>query len=60
MFWKRDCFRDSLKGKEIYELFVDIGSELKKVRAMIPGEKLPVVEKIVGKAPLQYAPVPKS
>ena len=34
--------------------------ELKKVRAMIPGEKLPVVEKIIGKAPLQYAPVPKS
>ena len=33
--------------------------ELRKVRAMIPGEKLPVVEKIVGKAPLQYAPVPK-
>ena len=33
--------------------------EFKKVRAMIPGEKLPVVEKMIGKAPLQYAPVPK-
>ena len=31
--------------------------ELKKVRAMVPGEKLPAVEKMVGKAPLQYPPV---
>jgi len=31
--------------------------ELKKVRNMIPGEKLPVVEKMIGKAPLQYAPM---
>jgi len=34
--------------------------ELKKVRAMVPGEKLPVVEKMVGKAPLQYPPVKDS
>ena len=31
--------------------------EFKKVRDMIPGEKLPAVEKMIGKAPLQYAPV---
>lgn len=31
--------------------------ELKKVRDMIPGEKLPAVEKMIGKAPLQYAPL---
>jgi hypothetical protein len=30
--------------------------ELKKVRDRVEGEKLPAVEKMIGKAPLQYAP----
>ena len=30
---------------------------LKKVRPMVAGEKLPAVEKKIGKAPMQYAPV---
>ena len=32
---------------------------LKDVRPVIDGEKLPVVEKVIGKSPLQYPPVPK-
>jgi len=31
--------------------------ELKKVRDRVEGEKLPAVEKMIGKAPLQYAPM---
>ena len=62
-----------VKSVKVEEAFAEVGKtmlfrfdygddwrfavELKKVRVMISGEKLPAVEKMVGKAPLQYPPV---
>ena len=62
-----------VKKVKVEEVFTEIGKtmlfmfdygddwrfavELKKVRPMVASEKLPMVEKKIGKAPLQYAPV---